>query len=171
MEWQYNRTSKKLYAMGAAAIFFLLLLPAFRLIPAGAQTQPPTENGWEPGLDAKIDAFFGALRLGNTSAAFTEILRDSLYSSPATNVSTSEIQIKVEALKGQIGEIIRWEKLDEKIVGSDIIVYRYILKYDLHPVIWTFYFYRKPIAPTALNTTPNAWGLDTMYFDPDLRNL
>jgi len=167
----YNRMSKKLSIMGTTAILFLLLLSLFRLIPAGAQIQPSADIGKEPALDAKIDVFFGSLRQGNTATAFSELLRDSLYSSPTATTSTSEVQTKVDALKGQIGEIIRWEKLDEKSVGSDIMVYRYILKYDLHPVIWTFYFYRKPIAPTALSTTPNTWGLDSMHFDPDLKNL
>lgn len=171
MERQHGQNFKSLYVIGTAVVCLLLLLPALRLIPAGAQIQPPAEIGKEPALDGKIEAFFGALRQGNTASAFDDLLKDSPYSLPSSGTSASELRGKVDALKGQIGDIVRWEKLDEKSVGVDIIIYRYILKYDLYPVIWTFYFYRKPTAPTALSTTTNTWGLHSVYFDPDLRNL
>jgi len=136
----------------------------------GAQPQPPGDNGREQEVDAKIRAFFDALSRGNSIAAFDELLRQSPFGSADAVQAQRELRNKVDELSIQFGVILNYEECDTKRIGKDIIVARYILKYENAPVIWSFAFYRKPVASTSITNT-NAWTFVQLHFDTDLRFL
>jgi len=139
---------------------FLLILPLLRMMPADAQTQPVAEINSERELDSRIRLFFESLSRGNTTSAFETSMRTSPLSSSINDASIAEMRSRVESMRIQFGAILNWEKLDPKRIGDDVILLRYILKYEQYPVLWTFAYYRNP------NT--NAWVLIGQNFDTDV---
>jgi hypothetical protein len=87
----------------------------------------------------------------------------------------AELRNKVTECKEQFGDILNWEKIEEKKLGNDVVVFRYVLKYDQYPVIWTFAFYRKPplssSTPTTISlpsTPSNPWMLVGLRFGEEI---
>ena len=165
MERRYNHLYKSFYGIAAVAVCLLLLFPIFRLI-----AQVPPDAGKEQELSARIQTFFTALSRGNSASAFEELLRQSPLNSPNAGMELTKVRNKVEECKNQFGEIVRWEKYDCKQIGEDIIVIRYILKYDQYPVIWTFAFYRKPSSTSSLSSS-SIWTLVEVDFGTNLGGL
>jgi hypothetical protein len=170
MERRYDHLYKRLYGIGAAVVFVLLLFPAFRLLPTGAQAPTTPDAGREQELSARVQTFFTALSRGNSAPAFEELLRQSPLNAAAAGTELARMRNKVEEFKTQFGDILRWDKHDVKQIGEDIIVMRYILKYDQYPVIWTFAFYRKPSTASSLGNS-NVWTLVEVHFDTNLGSL
>ena len=165
MPQQHTDLYKSFFGIGALLVFFVLVLPLLRFAPAGAQSQTLTDTGRDYECDIKIQNFFRTLSQGNTNAAFEELLRQSLYNSANANTPLPELRNKVDELKESFGEILRWEKYETKQIGEDIMLIRYILKYERYPVIWSFTFYRKPSPSTA----PNSWGVVGLHFDTNIQ--
>jgi len=164
MTRKYDHWYKSLYGIAAVLVFFLLLFPALRLTPTEAQITSTTDVSREQGLDVRIQDFFTSLKRGNLTPAFEEFLKHSSYGSSSAEPQVSDLRKEVEKAGTQFGEIQNWEKYEVKPIGSDIILVRYILKYDRHPVMWTFLFYRKP-SSTLTIASPSTWELIQLYFD------
>ena len=175
MERRYNHLYKNLCGMGVVVVCFLLLLPALRFIPADAQTTPPADPASERELDTRIVTFFRALMRSNSSA-LDEFLRRSVFSaSGMDSPSVEQLRTEIDKAKTEFGEIIDFERIEFKRVGEDVYVFRYILKYEQHPVMWKFTFYRKPSGTSSLSTgttsplaTPNPWILIDLRFGIDM---
>ena len=167
MKRQYNHPYKSLCGIGAASVCFLLLLPCFRLLPVGAQLQTSVDASRDLEFDTKIRDFFDTIKRGNSSLALEELLRQSPLDSSNASSHLTELRNKIEEMKERFGEILRWEKYETKRIGEDIILIRYILKYERYPVIWTFTLYRKPSVSSSITNT-NPWGLIELHFDTNL---
>jgi hypothetical protein len=166
MTRQHDLLYKNLYGIGAALVFLLLLLPTLRLMPTDAQLAPTTDISRELGLDVKILDFFMGLKRGNHTPALEELLRQSSYGSSNAETQLSNLRKEIEKAGTLFGEIQTWEKYEVRQIGSDIILVRYILKYDRYPVMWTFLFYRKPSSTLGM-TGSSPWELIELYFDPN----
>ena len=167
MKQSYNPLHRSFCGMGVVLIGILLVLPFFQLFPVGAQSPSLNDGAGEHETDVKIRNFFDALARGSSTSAFDELLRQSPYGSFDAGQASVELQKKVAEMSGQYGGILHYEKYDAKRIGEDVILTRYILKYDNAPIIWTFAFYRKPT-----KTTSNAtWMFVQLHFDTDLRLL
>ena len=185
MERQNDHLYKNFFSIIAVVICFLLMVPVFRLIPADAQqTLSTVDASREQALETKILTFFDELKRGSPSA-IDNFLRNTnsplvppqispgIFSPPTpSSPLTTDLRTKVDDCKKQFGDILNWEKIEDKKTGNDIIVYRYVLKYDQYPVIWTFAFYRKPSSSTASSslTSPsgNVWTLIGLHFNIDI---
>jgi hypothetical protein len=165
MARQYDSLYKNLYGIGAALVCFLLLLPTLRLMPTDAQLPPTTDISREQGLDAKILDFFMSLKRGNHTLALEELLRQSALGSASAESQLTDLRKEVEKAGTLFGDIQSWEKSEGKPIGSDIILVRYILKYDRYPVMWTFLFYRKPSSAPSITSPGSSWELIELYFD------
>jgi hypothetical protein len=168
--------------MGAVLLCVLLLLSALRLDPAGAQsTSISADTSRVQELDTQIEDFFKALKRGTSTTATDTALRDFLRQSSLNSSSTdvAALQTKVDECKTKFGEILAWEKYENesKRIGTDVMLIRYVLKYDQYPVIWTFKFYRKPSAGSSTSGFPSVttgssgsstWVLIALHFDTDL---
>jgi len=168
MERRYGRMYKNLFGIGAVVLCVLLLLPSFRFFPAGAQSQPVADTSRDE-FDARILVFFDALAMRNSTSAFNELLRSSPLGTPDASESLTAMQSRIDELQTQFGNILLWEKLDTKRIGSNIVLVRYVLMYDHYPTVWTFTFYRKPTTSTTL-TTPG-WVLVELHFETDMKSL
>ena len=164
MARQYDHWYKNLYGIAAALTVFLLLLPTLWLVPTDAQSTLTTDISREHGLDARIQDFFTTLKRGNHTSALEELLQQSSYDFSSAESHMTDLRKEVEKAGTQFGEMQNWEKYETKQIGSDIILVRYILKYDRHPVMWTFLFYRKPPGTLSM-TSPRTWELIQLYFD------
>ena len=163
MKRRHDRLHKNLYGIVAVLALFLLLLPAFRLVPTDAQLTSTTDISREQqGLDARIQDFFASLKRGNLTPAFEELLQPSSFGSSSAEVT--DLRKEVEKAGRQFGEMQNWERHESKQIGSDIVLVRYILKYDKHPVMWTFLFYRKPSGTMSMSS-PSTWELIQLDFD------
>ena len=169
MKHRHDRLYKNFCIVGLAIVCCLMLC-VFRFIPADAQSQPTGDSAKEQELDNKIQTFFNTLARINAASAFDEVVRPGPLGTPSASAQLNDLRNKVEELKSQFGEIVHWERYGAKQIGEDIIVMRYILKYDQYPVIWTFTFYRKPSLTSSINN-PNPWGLVGLHFDVDMENL
>ena len=164
MKQKHDRLYKNLFGIGVALVCFLLLLPVLRTVPAGAQSS--VDSGVIQDLERRIETFFGELR--RTAPAPTSVFADFLERGPlgSDNQRVAELRRDVNALSGQFGDILHWERHDTRQIGSNTIVIRYVLLYDQYPVVWSFAFYRKPSLTPGIN--PNTWILVGLQFDPDL---
>ena len=168
MKQQHNQLYKSIFGIGAVVLCCVLLFPVLRSVPAGAQTQPAAGTTGEPELDTRITTFFRTLQTGTSALAFATLLHDSPLGSDSTLVAA--LVNNVDNMRNEFGEIFGSERLEPKRIGTDVIVLRYILKYDEYPVIWSFAFYRKP-SRTATVTPTHTWVLVELQFDTKLLNL
>lgn len=170
------------YLAGAAALLILaalLLLPSIPVTPVGAQgTVTPTDTTQD--FDERIRTFFEQLKTGSTTVAFDNLTQNSPLGAKTAGVQVTDMRTRYEETKRSVfGEILDWEKHGSKRIGADIVVVRYILKFENYPMIWTFTFYRKPMPQGSLSAppisgvstasvNPNAWTLIEMRFDSSL---
>ena len=167
MERQPKHMYKNLPVIGTVLLCILLLSPSLRLLPVGAQTQSTSANRDE--FDAQILTFFEALKRGS-STAFDELLRGSSLGAPEGTTQLNAIRTKLDDLPPQFGNILAWEKVDVKRIGTSIALVRYVLMYERYPIVWTFSFYRRPSSTSGMTTT-GTWVLVELHFETDLKKL
>ena len=168
MKRQYDRLHKSLYVIGAVLVCFILLLPTLRVVQVGAQSPGSSADAnRETALDIRIGSFFETLKRGNLPSAFEELLLQSPLGSASAGSQISELQNQVGELRKDFGDILNWEKYEAKWIGDDVVVLRYILKYEQYPVLWSFAFYRTPASAPSMTMT-NPWVLVALHFDTDL---
>jgi hypothetical protein len=88
-----------------------------------------------------VETFFGMIQKGQISQAYDQLFVNS-------SIPTSKPQA-VQLLKTQTasglplyGNILGFEKIHEEKIGQSIIRLVYVLKLDLVPTAWEFYFYK-----------------------------
>ncbi len=157
-------TQRTACLLGAGAVLLLLLLiPFFSTSPVGAQSTAP-----ETALDNKIQLFFDTLSKGNTEKAVTDLFRNS----PMVfgHESMAETTEKIDAVWKEFGEYKGFDWIDTKTVGNDLVIVRYLMKCEKHPIIWTFTFYRTS-PPGMTSDLTYSWKVIGARFDVDLEVL
>ena len=161
---------KRSFAVLSGGIVLLavcvLLLPLFST--AQSPTYPSTEAGKE--LDERIQRFFNELMNSNSTKAFEDLLRSAPPDSATGNSTTAEMKTKLDDIKKQFGEFQSFEKIDEKpiVKSNDLVIVRYLMKCDYHPVVWTFIFYRCPVAGASATSLSSPWQVVGLRFDTNL---
>ena len=74
----------------------------------------------------------------------------------------------MDLTSSEIGRIQDHEKINEKPVGKDVLLLKYLTKHDNAPVSWSFTFYRSPRAASSPSGT--GWSLIFVRFDTDLES-
>ena len=158
-----HRVSLPFVVSGVFLLFLVLALIAY--IPVGAQqTTFPSDPTRE--LDERIKLFFNDILRGNTSKAFEDLFHPLSGSEPLAGM-----RVKLEDAKEQFGMLRNYERIDSRAVGEDLVFVWYLLKYDKHPVTWTFTFYRRPVETGMGVTSSNPWLLIGLRFDTNLDPL
>ena len=127
-----------------------------------AQTSTDSEM---TALQTRIKGFFDKLTAQPSSPdAFPNAYQRLLSGLQSQETGIQDMVPKTEAM---MKNGTRWqpEFLDSKSVGSDIILVRYILKSETHPVVWYFTFYRPPTG------TIRTWNCIGVRFDTNLDSL
>ena len=159
---------RSLCGIGAALICFLLLF-CFQFPPAGAQTQSLVDTSRDHEFEPRIQTFFRTLQGGHSQLAFDGLLHQSPLNLGDPQ-AVADSRSRVDEMRTQFGEILHWERFESKQIGEDVVLVRYVLKYDHYPVVWTFTLYRKPTVTPSISN-PNPWLLVELHFDTNLRNL
>jgi len=171
MERKYDRLCKSFFGIGIAIVCVLLLLPALRVVPAGAQNPPPTGTAGDQALlERRIESFFGLLRDDDFPRAFDVLLAHSSFATTGASQPVANLQSEIRGLISEFGDILHWERIDVQPRGTNVLVIRYVLKHERFPVIFSFAFYRRPTSahiPLSLSN-PNQWGLAELQFETSL---
>ena len=113
-------------------------------------------------IQGRILSFFDAFMNNQPSSPDTyQSAYQKIFSGSLPQDSGSMVQETEKLIKS--GTNWRYELLDTKPVGSDLILIRYLCKSETHPVIWYFTFYRSP-------NTRN-WNCLGIRFDTDYDSL
>ncbi len=121
--------AKRLLAIGAA----LLVLAA-------------TPNARAQDVDVataqqKADAFLGQLMAGSIGPAYDGILAGS-NSSKLTPQLIAQFKQQSAGIPRVYGRFLGFERVSSPRVGDSIVQLLYVVKHELHPIVWEFSFYR-----------------------------
>lgn len=85
--------------------------------------------------------FFKMVKAGKVAEAYDQIFKGSQI--PTQKPQAVEM-LKTQTASGlpMYGKILGFEKMREEEIGTSIIRLVYILKSELHPTVWEFYFYK-----------------------------
>lgn len=164
-----HTNGKRLLAILAVGTLFVSLVSLIATQPSrpvGAQgtTFAPLDQHKE--LDDRIKNFFEEIILNsNSSKAFDDLLP---VSSVAGNRTIDDMKTKLNDIKKQFGEFRSFERIDVKSWGEDLVVVKYLLKCDSHPVVWTFTFYRRPSLSSSSTSPAGPWNVVGLHFDTNL---
>jgi len=59
------------------------------------------------------------------------------------------------------GKVLRYEFIDQKALGSSVVLLSYMLVMEKHPLIWHFFFYRPD----------KTWVADTVVFNDQYQGI
>ena len=148
--------------MGAIAIFCFIIHSR----PEVA-AQAPTESE-TAALQRRIETFFDSI------TEFSDSTRAYQAMFQGTQTPDSEIQKMVQETN-RLTKTTRWkfEHLDTKKVGMDIILVRYLYKSETYPVVWYFTFYRSQTGPRSSESVSSAgaWNCLGVKFNNDTDSL
>jgi len=119
-------------------------------------------------LDARVTQFLEGVSLGDTPAAYQELLRGSQLSTETEAIE--ELVQKTSQLPERYGSYRAFEQISAKRVGADLVFLRYLYKCENFPVVWYFTFYPTPQSSIAVETNNN-WRVIVVRFDTDLELL
>lgn len=161
-----------LLPIGALLLFSVALLPFYPASSVGAQTGSGAYGAQDryKELDDKVKLFFEEIiSNSNATKAFEDFLRAGSGSSVSNNQSITEMKSKLDEIRNQFGDFKDFEKIDTKPFGKDLVIFRYLLKSDNHPVVWTLTFYRRPSSLTgSTSSVSSPWNVVGLRFDTNL---
>ena len=136
-----------------------------------AQTQPPQLTMPEiESMRRPIDAFFEAISDPNkdASAAVNDLLANSALS--ADEQTKTKVTDGVKQMNQHFGAYISFEQVGVKKLGADLVVFRYLYKYQNYPVVWYFTYYFPRSKSNEPSTTPSSeqWRLIGFRYDTNL---
>ena len=120
-------------------------------------------------LGDRVSLFFESLGQDQASEAFDELL-------VASTLADREDELKAliaqtENLAARYGRYRGAEQIGARRVGQDLVLLRYLGKYERYPVVWTFVFYRPPPLPGTTPAEPEAWRVVSMQFHSEWERL
>ena len=118
-------------------------------------------------LHEKITRFFDRLANPEEGAAFNDLLLGSPLSERTAAVK--ELIERSKELPGRYGTRRDSEQISAKRIGKDVIVLKYLLKYEKFPVVWYFVYYRDFARLTP--ASDDYWIVISMRFDTQVELL
>ncbi len=106
------------------------------------------------------DAFLTRAGRGEIASAFDDLF----LGSPTAATKGQGIDVlkrQYEAGRGLYGNPLGFELENEKKLGQSLVRLTYIQKFDQHPLIWRFWFYR-PV---------DKWFVDSVLFNDQVQTL
>ena len=105
-------------------------------------------------------AFFRMIQGGKISEAYDQLFEGSLIPDQKPQ-AVNELKKQTTSGLPMYGKIIGIEKLREEKIGTSITRLVYILKSELHPTIWEFYFYKPK----------DTWFLTNVIFNDQFQSI
>jgi hypothetical protein len=135
---------------------------------AGAQSAEKGDPIFDP-LDARVKQFLEEVSMGNTAAAYKQLLAGSPLSRQAEAVQS--LVDKTGRLKTEHGEYRSFERISGKRVGEDVVVLAYLYKCEHFPVVWRVTFYRAPSRGSGGAESAGPWRVIAVRFDGEVEPL
>lgn len=156
------------------SMFFIALITAFAVFASFdrdrgrvVEAQQPTTG--DPSIDAlreSIGNFFETL--SDNSKGPRKAVDDFVQNSPMKDNEKTKNKIidGLSSIKANFGGYVAYEPVGTKMVGTDLIVFRYLYKCEDYPVVCYFTYYR-PRSKTS-DAPSNAWNLIGFRYDTNL---
>ena len=87
-----------------------------------------------------VEEFFDRLKSNSVDAAYSGLLHGSKIADSKDDVATLKIKTR-EAIRA-FGDILSWDAVATKPVGTHLLSYTYIVAAKDYPTRWRFYFYK-----------------------------
>lgn len=111
--------------------FAILLTFAATTLPALCQEETTQQ----------LDSFFQSIQEGDVSTAYETLFADAGI--PDTVSQEKELYITdTELYSGTYGDVLGWEQIVSQKLGNSLLRYVYLLKWEKHPTVFEFYFYK-----------------------------
>ena len=120
-------------------------------------------------LGDRVSLFFESLSRDQTPDAFGELLTGSTLADREDDVK--RLIAQTAQLAAKYGRYRGAEQIGARRVGQDLVLLRYLGKYDQCPVVWTFVFYRPPPPAGATAAEPEAWRVISVQFHKEWERL
>ncbi len=161
---------RQITVIGALALVAAVLALIRMNVPeTQAQTQPSLVASDIETLKESIVKFFEGLSSDpNTENGIEKAFKDFLDDSPLKENENLKTKFTndVRAIRQNFGVYVSYEPIGVKMVGSDLVVFRYLYKFEKYPVVWYFTYYRSP--KSAGSDPSSGWKLIGFRFDTNL---
>ncbi len=107
-----------------------------------------------------VETFFGMIQKGQISQAYDQLLINS--SIPASKPQAVQLlKTQTQNAMTLYGKMLGFEKIHEEQMGESVVRLVYLLKLDLVPTTWEFYFYKPK----------SVWFLASITFNDQFNGL
>ncbi len=120
-------------------------------------------------LGDRVSLFFESLSRDQTRDAFGELLTGSPLADREDDVE--QLVAQTAQLATKYGRYRGAEQIGVRRVGQDVVLLRYLGKYEQCPVVWTFVFYRPPPPAGTTAPEPEAWRIVSVQFHIEWEQL
>ncbi|MDR1384660.1 MAG: hypothetical protein LBJ67_12580 [Planctomycetaceae bacterium] len=156
---------KKLYGLLFLGGMLLFVVNYRTWFDVNAQSSIPSTDSDFINIQGRIKTFFEGI---NESSSSETAYRTLLQGTQGQENVVKEIAQKTDELTRSQGSRAVSELYDVKRVGKDVILARYLYKYESYPIVWYFTFYRSPNRATETATPNNNWHCIGIRFDTSL---
>lgn len=109
----------------------------------------PNPTAPAPELKSAIDKFFTALKAGETTKAYEDLLQNTRLAERKDNLRV--FVEKTDQALGLYGKVINFEVYDNYTVGSSLMVLTYISMHPVQPLRWRLVYYKPEKAWTLID--------------------
>jgi len=120
-------------------------------------------------LADRVSLFFESLSREQTPEAFRELLTGSAL--VEREDAMKQLVAQTAQLATKYGRYRGAEQIGAQQVGQDLILLKYLGKYEQCPVVWTFVFYRPPPLAGTSPAEPEAWRVVSVLFHTEWERL
>ena len=151
-------------------IIVLVVLACFRSRPNESQAQTqntPVAFDLET-LRESIANFFE--KMSDNSKGPGRAVDDFLKNSSLaeTEKTRTKLAEDIRTINNTFGNYVSYEPIGVKMVGTDLVVFRYLYKCQNYPVVWYFTYYRPRAKSTDASAASASWTLIGFRFDTNL---
>ena len=89
----------------------------------------------------KAETFFAKLMVGDISGAYDGVFKGASFARSNPKL-VGQFKNQTSGLPSVYGRFMGYERLSSQRFGDSILRLIYVLKLELRPIVWEFYFYR-----------------------------
>ncbi len=153
----------------SATFWLACLTVALMIVPVHSQEPGIPRDAILTSLGDRVSLFFESVSSGQTSEAFRELLAGSALVEQED--ALKQLVEQTAQLATKHGRYRGAEQIGARRIGQDVVLLRYLGKYDQCPVIWSFVYYRPPAPVGATAAEPEPWRIVSVQFHTEWERL
>lgn len=127
-------------------------------LSAGAQERT---FGTKREITARLDAFMQLLVDGDNAAAFELLAPYWPFGAEEVAGVRRSLEENANTILARYGELLGYEQAEQQQIGSSLVRFTYLAKYERHALRWSFDFYRPD----------DRWLLNSFWWDDSVEEL